>query len=369
MKFKEKLWLVLTVCIIALTVADCGITQKKPDSPPADTVIPHTSPTEPAAPETEPPAEAGPCVTVDGTVLESGSILLDGTVFVDAEVFFQALDCDADQMMLSDCRRIYRNRIWLPLMQTCEALGVSVLNDTERSVLYCTSGILNTEIPYNIRVPVLMYHAVDREIWGHRELFVTPEVMEQHIKFLLNNGYDPIFFEDLPYLEQYDKPVIITFDDGYLNNYTELFPLLQKYQVKATIFIVTSSIGNKETSMTPEQVKELSDSGLVSIQSHTVNHRVLQGLSSEEQKTEMEQSRLLVTRMTGREPFVISYPTGVFDENTVLLAQKYYRYGVIVLRGDYITGTDPWTIRRYNVRDTTPIEDLALMVRDAGLPG
>lgn len=362
---KRFLKYLLFVCVMVLIIADCLYVPEAQTLPEA--TVSASASTDPPPTETETPAEAGPFVTVDGDALESGSILLDGAVYVAEEEFVHALDREYE--IPSGVACLYRDRLWIPLEQTCTELSISIFEDGEENRLYCTSGIQLRELPGNIRVPVLMYHAVDSEPWGHRELFVTPEVMEQHLQFLLDNGYDPIFFEDLPNLEQYDKPVILTFDDGYRNNYTELYPLLQKYQVKATIFIVTSSIGTKETSMTPEQVKELADSGLVSIQSHTVNHRVLKGLSEEEQRLEMEQSKLLVTRLTGREPFVVSYPTGVYDENTLALAQEFYRFGVIVLRGDYITGADPWTIRRYNVRDTTPMEDLALMVCDAGKPG
>ena len=71
--------------------------------------------------------------------------------------------------------------------------------------------------------------------------------------------------------EDYEKPVILTFDDGYDDNYTELFPLLQKYNAKATIFVIPKAIGTPHK-MTAEQIYELSRSGLVSIQSHTYSH-------------------------------------------------------------------------------------------------
>lgn len=365
MKLNRIFKLLLVLCVLVLIVAD--VLHIPAELPEPQETLPATEPLETVPPVSDAPAEAGPGITVDGDVLEGGSVLLEGVLHVDAEGFRLALDREYDDF--PEEGRMYRDRLWIPLERVCAELNISLFKDPEENRIYCTGGIQIGEIPGNVRVPVLMYHAVNREPWGHRELFVTPEVMEEHIRYLLDNGYDPIFFEDLPNLSDYDKPVIITVDDGYRDNYTELYPLLQKYQVKATIFIVTSSIGNKETSMTPEQVKELSDSGLVSIQSHTVNHRVLRGLSAEEQRMEMEQSKLLVTRMTGREPFVISYPTGVYDENTLVSAKEFYRFGVIVLRGDYITGTDPWTIRRYNVRDTTTMEDLALMLCDAGEPG
>lgn len=63
--------------------------------------------------------------------------------------------------------------------------------------------------------------------------------MRQQLQYLWDNGYEPIFFSDLTHLEDYDKPVLLTFDDGYIGNYTELYPLLQEYNMKATIFIST----------------------------------------------------------------------------------------------------------------------------------
>lgn len=86
------------------------------------------------------------------------------------------------------------------------------------------------------QVPVLMYHAVGDDCWGEEHLFVRPAELEQQLQYLSENGYETIFFEDLAHLERYEKPVILTFDDGYDDNYTLLLPLLQKYHMKATIF-------------------------------------------------------------------------------------------------------------------------------------
>ncbi len=385
MKVKNLLQLIVGAAVVALIVADCGIEAKEPELFPTETTVPVTQPVETTVPpETEPPAPSGIGVTADGDKMQSGSILLDNRTYVKAGEFLSALDrgvCAGNDSIgfVLDWEgeiirfrpehygvQIYRGELWLPLEETCELLNISILEDPEEDRVYCTSGILHQNIPEGIHVPVLMYHAVDSDVWGLADLFLNPEVMESHLKFLLDNGYDPIFFEDLPYLDQYDKPVIITFDDGYLDNYTHLYPLLQKYQVKATIFVVCHSIDHLETSMTSEQVKELSDSGLVSIQSHTVNHRVLRDLPAEEQEMEMERSRLYLARMTGREPFAIAYPTGVYNEDTLQLSMQYYRYAVTVEDGDFVTGGDTSAIRRYYVRRRFNLDDLAWMVCDAG---
>lgn len=186
--------------------------------------------------------------------------------------------------------------------------------------------------------------------------------MEQQLAYLTENGYDPIFFEDLPDLENYDKPVILTFDDGYLDNYTQLYPLLEKYNAKATIFVITSAMGVSQRSMTREQIKELSDSGLVSIQSHTVNHPELSSLDEAQQLTEIRDSKLEVARMTGREPHVLCYPSGERNETTKELTAQYYNFGIDMNGGLYTTGDDPMTVSRYYVSRYTTLDEFAAMV-------
>ena len=70
------------------------------------------------------------------------------------------------------------------------------------------------------QVPVLMYHAVGDDCWGEAHLFVKPAELERQLQYLQDHGYETIFLEDLAHVEQYKKPVILTFDDGYDDNYT-----------------------------------------------------------------------------------------------------------------------------------------------------
>ena len=92
-----------------------------------------------------------------------------------------------------------------------------------------------------ISVPIFMYHAVGNDCWGEESLFVKPEELEKQLQYLSENGYETIFFEDLAHIEQYEKPVMLTFDDGYDDNNTNLLPLLQKYGMKATIFLIAGN--------------------------------------------------------------------------------------------------------------------------------
>ena len=195
------------------------------------------------------------------------------------------------------------------------------------------------------QVPVLMYHAVGDDCWGEEHLFVRPAELEQQLQYLSENGYETIFFEDLAHLERYEKPVILTFDDGYGDNYTLLLPLLQKYHMKATIFMIAGDIGGPHK-LTQPQLRELTQSGLVSIQSHGWSHKNMAAMGWPELVCELLRSKLALTLACGRVPTAVSYPNGKCTERTRTAAGWFYAYGVRTFDGTYLTGTDPLLIPR-----------------------
>ena len=135
---------------------------------------------------------------------------------------------------------------------------------------------------YTADVPVLLYHHIAEDADGI--ITVTPETFERHMCFLAENGYQAVTIQEMiDYVyhggELPEKPVCITFDDGYLSNYEYAWPVLQKYGLKATIYAIGSSIGHDrlykdtEFELTPhfsyEQAREMMESGVIDIQSHT----------------------------------------------------------------------------------------------------
>ncbi len=241
---------------------------------------------------------------------------------------------------------------WIDIPVLSDALSLRYLHDTEKNTWYLSPKINTAAIPSGRQVPILMYHAVSDQTWGLTGLFLSPSDMEAQLKYLTENDYDPIFFSDLPHLDQYKKPVILTFDDGYNNNYTDLYPLLKKYNVKATIFVIPSSVGG-QYSMTAAQIKEMADSGLVSIQSHTQDHKELASLSADQQKQQFAQSQLSLARITGRIPSVLSYPSGSYDANTLSLAPEYFDMAVKSRGGLWTVQNNFFEMDRYPVyRDT-----------------
>jgi len=245
---------------------------------------------------------------------------------------------------------------WLPAQWLSEQLPVKYLWDGEwyQAFLTCVPQVDMAALEGR-RIPVFMYHAVSDDTWGLKELFVSPDSLRAQLQYLTENGYDPIFFSDLSHIEDYDKPVLLTFDDGYQDNYTELLPILQEFQVKATCFVITDALGAQRY-VSPEMAREMADSGLVDVQSHTVHHLELDSLSAEKQEQEIARSVLDIARATGRIPYVLSYPNGSCNDTTKALGAKYYDFGVLKNGGAWYPGEDRFAVTRYRVDRSTGLK-------------
>ncbi|MBR6119961.1 MAG: polysaccharide deacetylase family protein [Oscillospiraceae bacterium] len=244
---------------------------------------------------------------------------------------------------------------YLPAAETLQALGLTELADPELDQIYYTHIVRHDSLPEGYQVPVLMYHAVSDYLWGIPELFVSPARLEEQLQAIIEGGYTPITFEDLDHVAEIEKPVMLSFDDGYDDNYTELFPLLKQYGVKATVFVIVNDLG-KPHKLTEAQVKEMSDSGLVSIQSHTMSHGYLSGMYEKQLRYEHEASLLALARITGKQPFVMCYPTGKSSAYSRGITAEYYQFGLNMTGPCYVTGTDPYMIYRFYIPRNTGLE-------------
>lgn len=129
------------------------------------------------------------------------------------------------------------------------------------------------------KVPILMYHGVEKE--SVSAWVVSEEQFNADMEFLARNYYTPMVSEDLIKIKKGEvampeRPVMITFDDGYENNYTVAFPILKRTGMKATIAVIGRLIrdengSGREGYLYWSQIKEMYDSGLVDIGSHTYN--------------------------------------------------------------------------------------------------
>lgn len=140
-----------------------------------------------------------------------------------------------------------------------------------------------------LRFPILMYHSVENRP-GNR-LCVPPEQLEQRLKYLHDNGYYTLTpAEAYKALVENKRPwgkqklVLVSFDDGYENNYFKAFPLLKKYHTHAMIALITSKVGTPGI-LTLKQVKHLQKSKWVTLVSHTQDHQELDRLTAAEEIT------------------------------------------------------------------------------------
>ena len=133
-----------------------------------------------------------------------------------------------------------------------------------------------------VEVPVVMYHAILKDEARHGQYVISPDEFESDLKYLQDHGYTTIFIEDLIAYTQGgalpEKPVLLTFDDGYYNNYLYAFPLAQKYHSKfvlspigryTDLYTDTPDENAYYSHCTWEELREMADSGLVEVQNHS----------------------------------------------------------------------------------------------------
>lgn len=190
----------------------------------------------------------------------------------------------------------------------------------------------------NRTVMVLNYHKIANE---HKSLSVTLDDFEQHMKWLQEYGYTCITPGQLYDFvangaELPEKPVLITFDDGYKDNYTNAFPIMKKYGMKGTIFVVTGFLGVYDNYLTWEQAKELLDAGF-NIESHTYSHKSMTEASDEDISKELVKSRQTIKEKLGIDSDFMAYPTGTYNLHIAELVKEAGYKGAFTIKYDNVS--------------------------------
>lgn len=172
-------------------------------------------------------------------------------------------------------------------------------------------------------IPILLYHRVGPEIDDYT---VSPIRFQNDMKTLSSKGYTCLSLQQVkqhledPSIPLPDKPLMLTLDDGYLDNYTNVFPILQQYAMKASFYIITGMVG-AEDRLTASQIREMAAAGM-DFGSHTVTHRFLASLTPTEMKTELTQSKFDLEQLLGKSVDFIAYPGGSYNSDTLKLAKE-----------------------------------------------
>jgi peptidoglycan/xylan/chitin deacetylase (PgdA/CDA1 family) len=217
------------------------------------------------------------------------------------------------------------------------------------------------------KIRVLMYHRILREEMtppSHRYWLLTKD-FRRHLKYLTQFGYTSITFEDY-WLHKHGqkplprKPVVITFDDGYLDTYTEAFPIVREFGMKAVVFAVADpdvreSFWDKDKPnsvvplMTAEQLLELRNAGW-EIGSHSLHHRNLSQLSPEEAWDEISRSKSILEYALHSPVRSFCYPYGSINQTVKKMVQDAgYTVAVAAWAGPPVFGKDDFLIRRIAV--------------------
>ncbi len=180
-------------------------------------------------------------------------------------------------------------------------------------------------------IPIFMYHWIkdDTGDYPYPENMVKIEELKRQMEYLKENNYDVIFTSEIDKVQHYKKPVILTFDDGWQDVYNIAFQYAKELNMKINMYIITDLVGTPGY-CTLEQLKEMNESGLVEIDSHTLSHRYLAQLSEEEVKKELEESKIYLKENLGIESSVICYPSGSQNDMVQSIAKDNYKYGLLM---------------------------------------
>ncbi len=224
-----------------------------------------------------------------------------------------------------------------------------------------SSFIADFEVQKGRQIPIFSYYTVNNGTGPDYRMIhhdsVMPENFEEQLKYLTENGYTAITFEDLAHLEEIEKPVMITFDGCYADVYSQAWPLIKQYKVKVTMYVWPDYIGQAGR-ISEVQLKDMVSSGLVSVQAAIETYETLDYLSVEELTGLLEKSKAYVTAISGHEPLSFAYPAGAVNTRAREVCSSMFRFCVRrSAERAYDTERDDGSlIFRYTIQRETPIQ-------------
>lgn len=200
-------------------------------------------------------------------------------------------------------------------------------------------------------VSVLMYHMIGDE-QGNAAIMTEANLRIQ-MNYLRDHGYHPITMQELyDYVTKGaplpEKPVCITFDDGYLDSYTIVYPLMKEYGFPWTLFLITDDVGKPYNRMTWDQLREMANSHTVTIANHTLSHPKLHNLATcaEKEKEIVEANKALKYQL-GVDNAWLAYPYGDYDDEIIDICKKAgIKMAVTTDAGRVHVGSFPYDLKR-----------------------
>lgn len=220
-------------------------------------------------------------------------------------------------------------------------------------------------------VPILVYHRVNDTDDNPTTLKVAD--FEAQIKYLFDNGYHVIAPDDL--LDAWEKgrdlpsnPIVLTFDDGHADIYKNVFPILQKYNMRATVFIVTNHIGMKDY-LTWDLVRALQAGGFVDFESRTMSYKNLTTLKGDKLWNEIYGSKQAIEWALKKPAKFIAYPEGKYSTAAEETSKECgFRAGFIEDYGLAANDSNAYVLTRIPVRGSNDNTLFRFKLRLKGAP-
>ncbi len=249
--------------------------------------------------------------------------------------------------------------------------------------------LVSNNSPVSYSVPIIMYHSVLDNPLRRSKYVITPTELKQDLEYLKQKGYTTINTADLVNFCEKGTPlpekcIVITFDDGYYNNYSYVYPVLKETQQKAVLSVVGTyadafsregeTLNNNYSHATWEQIKEMSASGLVEIQNHSYdmhNIAIRKGnlrnrgedevLYRENLIKDTQRNSELIKKATNKAPLAYTYPFGaVSAESRQIIENLGFKATYGCEEGINVITTDPkclYDLKRFNRDGTKTTEE------------
>lgn len=237
------------------------------------------------------------------------------------------------------------------------------MSKRKRLIIVFSIFFLSVFLPVNfIRknyvVPIIMYHSISVPAPAKRRV-VSIQSFERQMRFLKNHRYNVLPLEELAVLIKDKKKIpprtlAITFDDGYKNNYNFAFPILKRYNLPATVFVIINEV-NRPDRLSWKEIRAMQNSGIITFGSHTLGPQPLTDIKSEaELKSQIFNSKKILEDKLGRPVNMFSYPGGRFNAKIrELVMEAGYKLAVTTSPGKKFPDDDLLALKRLRISSTS----------------
>jgi peptidoglycan/xylan/chitin deacetylase (PgdA/CDA1 family) len=207
-----------------------------------------------------------------------------------------------------------------------------------------------------LRVPIIYYHHIQPEAiakqLGQTSLSVDNGIFDQQMDYLVTHGYTPIWADELvnalrSHTPISGKPILITMDDGYADNYTYALPILEKYNLKANLMLSSGLVDSNPDMLTWSEVSSMKSSGIFYFTNHTWSHWPISRGPQSKINFEVDTAQEEIQQHTGQTVNLFTYPYGSFNSNAIqTLTSKGYLGAFSTIPGFYQCDSFIMTLHR-----------------------